>query len=347
MRITANQVTMARIFLLPIPSYMLIYGDAIDWWIAFAIFVILGATDFVDGLMARKEGPTRLGSLIDPVADKIFITAIILSMVALEIFPAWVASALLSRELLMTALRSSVAFRQEQIKTSTLAKLKTIIQMGGLGTIFLTIVLPWGVFSLVCLCLSLPFLAVAIVYKLKSEGPKFWALPVFAAFFLVAILGYFVSKETTLSTQMGVIIAITWVSAIDYVVGCYKLFRRTGITGGDWSRIMWSVVHGLFVAPLVAYYPVMVLPLLVSMSLEFGLGGIDNIVVTEKRIFSWWPFWLSAASGLLFAIYVNYHMFMGLSGDPLYFSVALACISSIICGIVFGRNVELFKRTFL
>ncbi len=347
MRITANQVTMARIFLLPIPSFMLIYGDSVDWWIAFAAFVILGATDFVDGLMARKEGPTRLGSLIDPVADKIFITAIILSMVALEIFPAWVATALLSRELLMTALRSSVAYRQEQIKTSTLGKLKTIIQMGGLGTIFLTIVLPNGIFTWVCLALSVPFLLVAIVYKLKSQPSKFWALPVFAAFFLVGILGYFLSKETTLATQMGVIIAITWVSAIDYVVGSYKLFRRTGINGGDWSRIMWSVVYGVFVAPLVAYYPIMVLPLLVSMSLEFGLGGIDNIVVTEKRIFSWWPFLLSAVCGLAFAIYINCHMLLNLGGNPLYFSIALAGISSIICGAVFGRHVELFKRTFL
>lgn len=347
MRITANQVTMARIFLLPVPSYMLIYGDTVDWWIAFGAFVILGATDFVDGLMARKEGPTRLGSLIDPVADKIFITAIILSMVALEIFPAWVASALLSRELLMTALRSSVAFRQEQIKTSKLGKLKTIIQMGGLGTIFLTIVLPFGIFTLVCLALSIPFLAVAFVYRFKEKPIPFWSIPVFCAFFFVGLIGYFVSKEVILAMQMGVIISITWISAIDYVVGCYKLFRRTGIFQGDWSRIIWSVVHGVFVAPLVAYYPIMVIPLLVSMSLEFGLGGIDNIVVTEKRLFPSWPFLISAASGLLFALYINAHLFFDFSQDPLYFSIGLAIISSIMCGSVFGRHVELFKRTLL
>jgi CDP-diacylglycerol--glycerol-3-phosphate 3-phosphatidyltransferase len=124
-RITANQVTMARIFLLPVPVYMLIYGETIQWWIAFGIFVILGATDFVDGWMARKEGPTRLGSLIDPVADKIFIAAIMLSMIAIGVFAPWIISVLLTRELLMTALRSSVAYRQQVFKTSLLAKLKT------------------------------------------------------------------------------------------------------------------------------------------------------------------------------------------------------------------------------
>lgn len=347
MRITANQVTMARIFLLPIPSYMLIYGDAVDWWIAFALFVLLGMTDFVDGLMARKEGPTRLGSLIDPVADKIFMAAIILSVVALEIFPAWVASALLSREFLMTALRSSVAIRQEQIKTSKLAKLKTIIQMGGMGTIFLTLVLPHGIFSMVCMALSLPFLATAFGYRFNKKPIPFWAFPVFCAFFFVGLIGYFVSKELILSMQMGVIIAITWISAIDYVVGCYKLFRKTGIYQGDWLRIVWSIVHGVFVAPLVAYYPIIVLPLLVSLSLEFGLGGIDNIVVTEKRLFPLWPFLLSAVCGLSFALFVNILLLLSSPISPLYGAIALAGLSSLICGAIFGRNVELFKRTLL
>lgn len=346
MRITANQVTMARIFLIPVPSVMLIYGNAVDWWIAFAIFVILGATDFVDGLMARKEGPTKLGSLLDPVADKIFIAAIILSMIALEIFPAWVASALLTRELLVTALRSSVAERQEQIKTSKLAKLKTIIQMGGLGTIFLTIVLPTMWCVVANLALSLPFLLVAIIFRAKQGKQPFWALPVFAAFFMVAGLAYYVSKETSLMVQMTVIIAITWLSAIDYLVGCYRIYRRSGIKGGDWARIMWSISHGVLVAPLVASYPVMVMPILVSMSLEFGLGGIDNIVATEKKTFALMPFLLSSLNAICFSFFINYLVLSGNNiGSPLYASIALGLMSAIICGAYFGRHVTLFKGT--
>lgn len=345
MRITANQVTLARIFLLPVPAYMLIYGETVQWWIAFSLFVILGATDFIDGWMARREGPTRFGSLIDPVADKIFIAAIMLSMVATNVFEPWVISVLLSRELLMTALRSSVAVRKETMKTSRLAKLKTIVQMGGLGTIFLAITLPKQALIITSLLLAASFLAIGIYYLAIKKKTPFWVWPVFASFMLVALLGAFYSKETSLMAQMTIIIAITWASAIDYIIGTFKLFKRTGIFSGDWVRIFWSLIYGVFVSPLVAYYPIMVLPLLTSMSLEFGLGGIDNVVVMEKEIFSLWPFVISSLAGLLFSVVINYMIFTHQPLGVFYVSVALALISAINCGLMFARNFELFKKT--
>jgi len=343
-RITANQVTLARIILLPVPVYMLIYGGKVEWWIAFAIFLLLGATDFVDGLMARHEGPTTLGALIDPVADKIFVAAIILTLSALGIFPPWMVGALLSRELLMTALRSSVAIRKHSIKTSKLAKLKTIVQMGGLGTIFFTIVMPNQILALLCLILSLPFLLVALFYLFNKKPAPFWALPVFGAFLLVGLWAYFFSKDSTLAMQMTIIIAITWISALDYLVQSYKLFRRTGMDSGDWWRILWSISHGILVAPLVAHYPALVLPLLASISLEFALGGIDNIVLAQKRVFSWWPFAVSAIAGLIFSAWVYYHHIYQLRIDFLYESLALLLVSFGVSALAFVRNIELFKH---
>lgn len=347
MRITANQVTMARIFLLPVPVYMLIYGDTLEWWVAFAIFVILGATDFVDGWMARIEGPTRLGSLIDPVADKIFMAAIMLSMVAIDVFPAWVVSALLSREFLMTALRSSVAIRKEAVKTSRLAKLKTIIQMGGCGTVFFTMVLPEDAFIYVTFSLAIPFLLVAVAYMLRKKKPPFWALPVFFGLVLVAFIEVFFSKDVCLGVQMAIILSITWASAIDYFTGSYRLFKRTGMLLGDWARLFWAIVFGLLVAPLVAYFPIMVLPVLVSVSLEFGLGGIDNIVVLERARFPAWPFFLTSCVGVIFALLVNLSMVWSLPWLPFYCSLGLAGTSAIVCGAIFGRDVDLFKRSLL
>lgn len=344
MRITANVVTMARIFLLPVPVYMLIYGEQLEWWIAFSLFVILGATDFVDGVMARREGPTKLGSLIDPVADKIFMAAIMLSMVSINVFPAWVASALLSREFLMTALRSSVAIRKEVFKTSMLAKLKTIIQMGGSGTIFFTIVLPETAYIYVCLALSVPFFLTAASYLLKRKRPPFWALPVGFAFVLVAVVEYFFSKQVCLMVQMSIILAITWASAIDYLIGSYRLFKRTGMFMGDWARIFWALVFGLLMCPLVTDYPAIVLPILAIVSLEFGLGGIDNIVVNEKGKFSPWPYYVSAFCGLLF--YLGFTFF---AHDPrlsFYLSLALVLVSLANCTVAFMRHIDLFKRSF-
>lgn len=344
MRITANQVTMARIFMLPVPVYMLIYGDALEWWIAFAIFVILGATDFVDGWMARMEGPTRLGSLIDPVADKIFMAAIMLSMVAIDVFPAWVACVLLTREFLMTALRSCVAIRKEAIKTSRLAKMKTIIQMGGAGTIFFTLVLPKTAFIIVCFLLAVPFFVVALVYLLCKRRPPFWAVPVGLSFSLVTVLEFFITKQVSITIQMAIILAITWASAIDYLVGSYRLFKRTGMMLGDWARLFWAIIFGLLVAPMVASFPITVLPILVSISLEFGLGGIDNIVSVEKGRFSSWPFFLSSGFGLIFAVLVNGAIVWQQPWLPFYAALGLAALSATVCGTVFGRYVDLFKR---
>ena len=117
-KITANLVTMARILLLPIPCAFLLYGGKLETWIAFFLYAILGATDFVDGAMARKEGPTKLGGLLDPVADKIFVASICLALVAIKLMPVWALIAILLRELFITALRSSVAYRDESIRTS-------------------------------------------------------------------------------------------------------------------------------------------------------------------------------------------------------------------------------------
>lgn len=345
MRITANQVTMARIFLLPVPVYMLLYGDSLQWWLAYALLIILGATDFIDGLMARREGPTRFGSLIDPVADKIFIAAIFLTMIAIGVFPPWTISVVISRELLVTNLRSSVAIRKKEIKTSTLAKMKTIIQMGGCGTIFLTITLASNILLIVFATLALIFLAIFLYYYSRKIKSPFWVLPTFIAIALVTICEAAFGKQVNLHLQMLIILSLTWISAIDYLVGSYHIFRKTGLILGDLTRIVWSIIFSIFVAPLVAYFPLMVLPILVSMSLEFGLGGIDNIVAAEKGHFSSWPFVLASLSGIIFAILVNACMFLKMPIMPFYFSIALAGISAIICGIMFGRYYELFRRT--
>ncbi|HEY4223689.1 MAG TPA: CDP-alcohol phosphatidyltransferase family protein, partial [Myxococcota bacterium] len=74
MKITANQVTIVRILALPFPCWALTVRPPQPWmWIAFVAGVLVGATDFVDGWMARRDGPTQLGALLDPVADKLFI----------------------------------------------------------------------------------------------------------------------------------------------------------------------------------------------------------------------------------------------------------------------------------
>src|SRR5688500_10802416 len=164
-RITANQLTVARILALPFPCWALIVRPEQPWmWVAFVFGTLIGATDFVDGWLARREGPTVLGSLLDPVADKLFVAMLLLPLVATGECPGWAAGALFVRELLITTLRTSMAVRKQSLKTSQLGKLKTVVQMGGIATYYLTLFVPRFYMPWVHLACALVMLALCFVF---------------------------------------------------------------------------------------------------------------------------------------------------------------------------------------
>src|SRR5581483_5239584 len=105
MRITANQVTSLRLALTPIPCWLL-YQGVHGQFAALVFATLLGCTDFVDGYLARKHGPTVLGGLMDPIADKVFIAITFLPAVDLGWCPPWLVAALFAREFVVTAARS-------------------------------------------------------------------------------------------------------------------------------------------------------------------------------------------------------------------------------------------------
>lgn len=299
MRITANMVTMARIVLLPIPCAMLLHGEGVWLWIALWIYIALGITDFIDGYMARRDGPTKLGGLLDPVADKLFIASIILPLAGRGLCPYWVAGALFSRELLITALRSSVALREETIRTSRLAKMKTIVQMGGVGTVFLTDQFTVPVVLCMALALATPFGLGWLYFRTqrKDREPPFFLGPVTIGFLAWALLTR-IPADTSILLQWLVIVGITWVSGLDYVLGAVGLFRRTGLRSADNARSFWGLVQGGLVPCLAGLHPAAVLPLLVALSAELGTAGIDNVVVAETRTGPTRPFLASGLGGL-------------------------------------------------
>jgi len=305
-KLTANTVTMARIVLLPLPCAMLVYGEGNILWVCLVLYVFLGFTDFVDGVMARRDGPTRIGGLIDPVADKIFMAAIILPLVAggAEVkCPAWVAGALFSRELLVTALRSSVSLRDGQIRTSKLAKMKTITQMGGVGTVFLSTTLQQypDLLALLGLLLTSPFVGIWLYYKIKhsERPPPYFALPVACGFLVWTALSR-VHVDTSVLIQFYVIVAITWVSGLDYLIGALAPFRRKGLGLPDFSRLIWAIGHGALVPSLTGSYKAAVLPILVALSAELATGGVDNVAVAEHKKAESWPFLISGTIGIAF-----------------------------------------------
>jgi cardiolipin synthase len=128
-----NYLTIGRIIIVPIFvfTYYLpgIYGDILP----FALFVIASFTDFLDGLLARMyKEESKLGELLDPIADKIIVaTALILLVMdnTIKNYEVIAAIIILTREILISGLREFLAKGQISMQVTSLSKLKTFIQM--------------------------------------------------------------------------------------------------------------------------------------------------------------------------------------------------------------------------
>ena len=128
-----NILTIGRIILVPIFILTFYLPGSLGNWIPFFIFLLASFTDFLDGLLARlyKE-ESRLGELLDPIADKIIVaTALILLVMNGTIINYEVVAAIiiLIREILISGLREYLAKFQVNMPVSSLAKFKTFLQM--------------------------------------------------------------------------------------------------------------------------------------------------------------------------------------------------------------------------
>jgi CDP-diacylglycerol---glycerol-3-phosphate 3-phosphatidyltransferase len=135
----ADQLTVARA--LSVPVVVVLYAWSFenhDYW-ATAVFCVAMATDWFDGRIARRAGRTSpLGSLLDPVADKLLVLTTLIVLLDQHVFPAWMVSAIVARELLVTGLRQAALERGIVIAARDLGKLKTWAQavaaaVGGLA----------------------------------------------------------------------------------------------------------------------------------------------------------------------------------------------------------------------
>ncbi|MGE3188918.1 MAG: CDP-diacylglycerol--glycerol-3-phosphate 3-phosphatidyltransferase, partial [Vicinamibacterales bacterium] len=109
-----NSLTIARIFLVPLLVVVLLTkfeGRLVMGWpvelVAAAIFGLASLTDWLDGYLARRrQQVTWLGQVLDPIADKLLISAALVSLVQLDLAPAWIVAVIIGREFVVTGLRS-------------------------------------------------------------------------------------------------------------------------------------------------------------------------------------------------------------------------------------------------
>jgi CDP-diacylglycerol---glycerol-3-phosphate 3-phosphatidyltransferase len=135
----ADQLTVARAASVPLVVLLFAWNfGGHDYW-ATAVFIAAMSTDWFDGRIARRTGRTSpLGSLLDPVADKLLVLATLVVLIDQGVFPAWMVAAIVARELLIGGLRQAALERGVVISARDLGKLKTWAQaiaaaVGGLA----------------------------------------------------------------------------------------------------------------------------------------------------------------------------------------------------------------------
>ena len=165
-----NTLTLLRIFLVPLLVVVLLTPPAswvklqvqetesLHWlvdlagWLAVwrevvgvAIFLTAAATDWLDGFLARRRGEvTTLGTLLDPIADKLLTVSAFISLVQLGLAPAWMVVVIVGREFAVSGMRSVAAARGLVIPASSWGKIKTVSQVVAITLLILTNTLrPW------------------------------------------------------------------------------------------------------------------------------------------------------------------------------------------------------------
>jgi cardiolipin synthase (CMP-forming) len=146
-----NILTLSRIVTVPVLVALLWYpGWELGWLLGFALYCLMGITDYFDGYVARAQGAvSKLGVFLDPIADKIMVVAVILMLVGtrhdaasitgIHLIPALV---IMLREIAVSGLREFLAGLQVSVPVSQLAKWKTTFQMVALGALILAGGLP-------------------------------------------------------------------------------------------------------------------------------------------------------------------------------------------------------------
>src|SRR5215217_1356826 len=121
-----DQLTVARA--LSVPLVVLLYAWELpnnEYW-ATALFCVAMATDWFDGRIARRRGTTSsLGSLLDPIADKVLVLAVLVMLIEDSVWPGWMVAAIVAREILVSGLRLAALERGVVMHARDLGKLKT------------------------------------------------------------------------------------------------------------------------------------------------------------------------------------------------------------------------------
>lgn len=176
-----NLLTLLRIFFVPFLVAVLVQEDLrfevhrfeiTNEFLALAIFLAAAATDLVDGYLARRWGQiTTVGTLLDPIADKLLISSALIALVQVRVVPSWMVILIVGREFAITGLRSIAAAEGYTIKASDLGRTKMVTQVIAISLLLLSI--HWKALS----TLAMVWLGGVVLFSVASAAGyfrKFW-----------------------------------------------------------------------------------------------------------------------------------------------------------------------------
>lgn len=142
---TANKITLVRILMIPFFVVFAVLGGPKYDTIALILFCLASVTDFLDGYVARKYNQvTDFGKFVDPLADKLLVTAALVIFVERGLFAAWMVFVILAREFIITSLRNVAAAKGQVMAAAWSGKVKTCVQIAGIILIFLYVIALGG-----------------------------------------------------------------------------------------------------------------------------------------------------------------------------------------------------------
>jgi len=192
-RTLPNLITMSRILLI-VPILLLLdnYSPRRSFT-ATLVYLLASLTDWLDGWLARRRKQVSLlGKFLDPLADKLMVSSVLVYLVSLDRVPAWLVVAILCREFTITGLRTIALTEGLVLAASTEGKQKTALQM--IGTMFLLIHFRYPVWGL--------------------EGFQFGGAPVMVDFHQVGVVTLYLA------------LAMAWISALGYFVAFVQAVQR-------------------------------------------------------------------------------------------------------------------------
>ncbi len=177
-----NKITVSRIFMIPI--FLIIMLVDFNWGeitllgaelpvthlVGALIFIIAASTDWVDGYYARKHNlVTNLGKFLDPLADKLLVSAALIVLVEMGAAPSWIVIIIISREFAVTGLRLILAGTGEVVAANMLGKVKTWAQIVAISALLLHNI----IFEMINIRFDLIALWVALIFTIWSGWDYF------------------------------------------------------------------------------------------------------------------------------------------------------------------------------